>query len=153
MESLTSSADFKELLSLFNAGGVRFIVVGAFALAYHGWPRYTKDIDIWVDPSGANPRLVFEALAKFGAPLEGMTPADFADPDSVFQIGVEPVRIDILNSISGVDFSQAWKRKEQTAYGEIPVWVIGREDYVANKRASGRPSDLRDIAALEEASQ
>lgn len=150
MEFLRSSADFKELLSLFNAEGVRYLIVGAFALAHYGRPRYTKDLDIWVDPEVSNATRTFRALARFGAPLGSVTEKDFSEPDVVFQVGIEPIRIDILTDVSGVSFSDAWERCEQTFYGDVPVMVIGRSDYIANKRASGRPSDLRDVESLLE---
>lgn len=150
MESLRNSADFKELLSYFNEEGVRYLIVGGFALAHFGRPRYTKDLDIWVDPDGDNPERVFRALAAFGAPLEGVSPSDFRDDDTVLQIGVEPVRIDIMSSVSGIDFADCWNRRQSSSYGSVPVSVISRDDYIANKRASGRPSDLRDIESLLE---
>jgi len=152
MESLRSSGDFNDLLSAFNAEKVRYLVIGGFALAAYGRPRYTKDLDLWVDSAGDNPELVFRALARFGAALDGVNSDDFRDPDCVFQIGVEPLRIDILNDISGVRFSDAWPNRHESRYGGTPVFVISRDDLVANKRASGRPRDLRDIAALEEES-
>jgi hypothetical protein len=150
MESLRSSGDFRELLSLFNAEGVRYLIVGGFALAHYGRPRYTKDLDVWIDRLGENPRRVFQALAKFGAPMDGMSDRDFAEPDIVFQIGIEPLRIDLLTDISGVSFSKAWERREESVYGAVPVHIIGKLDYLDNKRASGRPSDLRDVEALLE---
>lgn len=150
MESLRSSGDFRELLSLFNDEGVRYLIVGAFALAHFGRPRYTKDLDIWVDPAGDNPVRVFRALAKFGAPLENVTIEDFGSEDTIFQIGVEPVRVDILPGISGITFENAWPRRIHAQYADLAVNVISREDYVANKRASGRPHDLRDVETLLE---
>ncbi|MGA8533167.1 MAG: nucleotidyltransferase [Candidatus Tumulicola sp.] len=150
MESLRSSGDFKELLSLFNEENVRYLIVGAFALAYFGRPRYTKDLDIWVDPAGDNPTRVFRALAKFAAPLENVSAEDFGDEDTILQIGVEPVRIDVLAGISGVAFDGAWLRRIHAEYAGVSVNVISRDDYVANKRASGRPHDLRDIESLLE---
>jgi hypothetical protein len=150
MESLRSSGDFKELLSLFNEEGVRYLIVGAFALAFFGRPRYTKDLDVWVDPAGDNSARVFRALAKFGAPLDNVSAEDFGDEDTIFRIGVEPVRIDILAGISGVAFDGACLRRTPADYAGIAVGVISRDDYVANKRASGRPHDLRDIESLLE---
>ena len=150
MESLRSSGDFRELLSHFNDENVRYLIVGAFALAHFGRPRYTKDLDIWVDPAGDNPSRVLRALARIGAPLEKMTVGDFSDEDAIFQVGVEPVRIDILPGISGLVFGDAWPRRTQAEYAGVPVNVISRDDYVANKRASGRPHDLRDIETLLE---
>jgi len=150
MESLRSSGDFRELLSLFNAEKVRYLIVGGFALAHYGRPRYTKDLDIWVDRSEENARRVFLALTKFGAPVENLSYRDFIEPEVVFQVGVEPLRIDLLTDITGVQFEGAWSRRESSMYGSVPVQVIGKADYIANKRASGRPSDLRDIEALLE---
>jgi hypothetical protein len=150
MESLRSSGDFRELLSLFNAEAVRYLVVGGFALAHYGRPRYTKDLDIWVDRTEENARKIFRALARFGAPLEKLTYRDFAEPDVVLQIGMEPIRVDLLTDISGIDFANAWDRREISKYGDVPVQVIGRSDYITNKRASGRPGDLRDIESLLE---
>lgn len=148
MESLRSSGDFKELLLLFGEENVKYLIVGGFALAHYGQPRYTKDLDIWIDRSDGNPERVFQALSKFGAPLANVTIEDFADPENIFQIGVEPLRVDILPDISGVDFADAWVRRERSTYGDVPVNVISREDYISNKRASGRPQALRDIESL-----
>lgn len=150
MESLRSSGDFRELLSLFNAEGVRYLIVGGFALAHYGRPRYTKELDVWVDRTKENARKVFRALARFGAPLDNLSHRDFAEPDVVFQLGVEPLRIDVLTDISGVRFAEAWNRRENSTYGDLPVYLIGKSDYITNKRASGRPHDLRDVEALLE---
>jgi len=148
MESLRNSGDFRELLSRLNGEGARYLVVGGFALAHYGRPRYTKDLDVWIDPCGDNPERVFRALATFGAPLEQLSVDDLRDPDVVFQIGVEPIRIDILSSVTGLDFKDAWENREPSSYAEISVFVLGRDDLIANKRASARPSDLRDVGAL-----
>jgi hypothetical protein len=150
MESLRSSDDFRELLSLFNDEGVKYLIIGGFALASYGRPRYTKDLDIWIDAAGDNPWRAFRALARFGAPLENVTPDDLSNPDTILQLGVEPVRVDIMSSISGIEFTAAWQRRISSSYGSIPVFIIARDDYIANKRASGRPGDLRDVEALLE---
>lgn len=150
MESLRSSGDFRELLSLFNAEKVKYLIVGGFALAHYGRPRYTKDLDIWVDRQNDNARRVFRALARFGAPLDKLTERDFEEPDTIFQVGIEPLRIDILTDISGVRFEDAWGRRENSTYGDVAVYLIAKSDYLANKRASGRPSDLRDVETLLE---
>jgi hypothetical protein len=150
MESLRSSGDFRELLSLFNAEDVRYLIVGDFALAHYGRPRYTKDLDIWIDCSEDNAQKLFRALARFGAPLANLTSRDFAEADIVFQIGIEPLRVDILTDISGPQFNDAWSQRENSTYGDVPVYLISKTDYIANKRASGRPSDLRDVEALLE---
>jgi len=150
MESLRSSGDFKELLSSLNAENARYLIIGGFALAHYGRPRYTKDLDLWVDPAGDNADRVFRALMRFGAALDGVSADDFRDPDCIFQIGVEPLRVDVINEISGVTFEQAWQRRVAASYSEVPVFVISVEDLIANKRASGRPGDLRDVEALLE---
>jgi predicted nucleotidyltransferase len=148
MESLRSSDDFRDLLSLFNEEGVRYLIVGGFALAHYGRPRYTKDLDLWIDARDDNPARALRALSRFGAPLEHITVDDLTDPECIFQVGVEPIRVDILSAISGVQFGDAWARREQSSYGTVPVFVIAREDYIANKRAAGRARDLRDVEAL-----
>jgi len=121
MESLRNSADFKELLSLFNEESVRYLIVDGFARAAYGRPRYTKDLDVWIDPAGDNPARVYRALARFGAPL---------------------------GDISGVRFDDAWPRRQAATYGDVPVHLIAQQDYVNNKRAGGRPQDIRDIESL-----
>jgi len=143
-------ADFRDLLTAMNDAGVRFLVVGAHALAAHGVPRVTGDLDLWVEPTAANAGRVWRALAVFGAPLTSLDvdEADFARPDQVIQLGLAPFRIDILTSISGVDFSPAWTgRLGGTLFG-VPVSFLGREAFIQNKRASGRPKDLDDLRSL-----
>lgn len=145
-------ADFRDFLSAFVDGKVRFLVVGANALAAHGVPRVTGDLDVWVEPTGDNAALVWNALAAFGAPLQTLSvrESDFAKPDNVVQLGLPPYRIDIMTSISGVSFREAWDgRFAGTLYG-VPVAFLGRADLVRNKRASGRPKDLQDVRALGE---
>jgi hypothetical protein len=142
--------DFVEMLSALSVAGAEYLVVGAHALAAHGVPRATGDLDIWVRPSAANASRVRHALAHFGASLEDLSATDLASPDLVFQVGLPPARIDILTTISGVEFAAAWGRRVTVAIGELQVPVLGREDFVRNKRAVGRPKDLADIALLEE---
>ena len=144
------SDDFRDLLSAFVEAGVRFLVVGAYALAALGVPRVTGDLDLWVEPTKENARRVWEALAAFGAPLETLSigEADFTHPDRVVQLGLPPYRVDILTSISGVDFSAAWDgRLHGTLYG-ASVAFLGRQCFIQNKRASGRARDLEDIRLL-----
>jgi hypothetical protein len=144
--------DFVEMLSELSAAGVDFIVVGAHALAAHGVPRATGDIDIWIRPTAENADRAFRALVVFGAPLHDLTREDLTKADTVFQIGVPPGRIDILTGISGVTFDDAWSRKLIVALPGVstPVPVLSREDFIANKKASGRPKDLLDLQLLEE---
>ena len=140
--------DFVEMLSALSAAGVRFLVVGAHALAAHGAPRATGDLDIWVEATRENAARVLEALGRFGAPLYDLTVDDLCAEDTVFQIGLPPSRIDILTGISGVDFEGAWSRRLDIPIGDLTVGTLGRADFVSNKRASGRPKDLLDLELL-----
>jgi hypothetical protein len=141
--------DFAEMLSALSEAGAEFLIVGAHALAAHGAPRATGDLDIWIRPTPANARRVMQALAAFGAPLHDLTLDDLTKSDTVFQVGVPPSRIDILSGVSGVQFDDAWPRRVALDVEGAAVSVIGREDFIRNKRATGRPRDLADIAALE----
>jgi hypothetical protein len=141
--------DYSDLLSAFAAAKVRFLLVGAYALSYHGRPRATGDLDVWVEPSPANARRVWAALASFGAPLKSVRVEDFSTAHSVFQIGVAPNRIDVLTSLTGLRFSEAWKNRRRASYGSIPVFVISAQDLLKNKRALGRPRDLADAEELD----
>ncbi len=143
------SPDFKDLLSEFNARGVEYLLVGAYALAAHGHVRATGDLDLWVRPDGANAKRVLDALEAYGAPLEGLTAADLSRPDTVFQIGVAPLRIDILTSIDGVDFAEAWAARSTTSFADQPIAVLSVRHLIRNKRAVGRPQDLADVEWLE----
>ena len=143
------SSEFKDLLSIFNAHGVEYLVVGAHALAAHGRIRATGDLDIWVRADQANARRVMQALAAFGAPLQDLREADLAQPGIVFQIGVAPLRIDILTQIDGVQFEEAWRRRLSSAFAGEPVFVISVAHLIENKRAAGRPQDLADLDWLE----
>lgn len=140
--------DFVEMLSGLSAAGVRFLVVGAHALAVHGVPRATGDLDIWIQPTPENAAKVLQALQAFGAPLFDLTINDLSAADTVFQIGLPPSRIDILSGISGVEFDAAWSRQVEVNIGTLRVGVIGRQDFIANKKASGRPKDILDLALL-----
>jgi len=141
--------DFKDLFVELNAHGVEFLVVGAHALAAHGHVRATKDLDVWVRPDRKNASRIIRALSAFGAPTHTVTEDDFAVPGITFQIGVEPVRIDIITEVDGLTFEPAWQNRVASQYGGAPVFVVSREDFIRNKRAAGRPQDLADIASLE----
>lgn len=141
--------DFVEMLSALCAAGAEFLVVGAHALAAHGAPRATGDLDIWVRATPDNADRVLEALRQFGAPLLDLTKADLVSPDVVFQIGLAPSRIDLLTSITGVEFDRAWPNRIHVTIGELTVPVLGRNDFIANKEATGRPRDLLDVALLQ----
>jgi len=140
--------DFKELLASFNAHGVEYVIIGAHALAFHGVPRYTGDMDIYVREDKENARRIMAALKDFGFGAVDLTEADFLEPDKVIQLGYPPVRIDLLTSISGVPWEEVAANKVAGEYCDIPVAFIGREQLIANKRACGRLKDLADIEAL-----
>lgn len=142
--------DFRDLLALLNEHKVEYLVVGAYALAFHGAPRFTGDIDIFVRPDPENARRVLAALTVFGFSFSNLTVDDFQNPNKVVQLGVPPVRIDLITSISGVSWEQANASKEPGTFGDVPVHYIGRKQYIANKRATGRKKDLSDIEALGE---
>jgi hypothetical protein len=143
--------DFLDLLAAFREAEVRFLVVGAHALALHGRPRATGDLDLLIEPSEENARRVWRALLVFGAPVEatGLTEADLAKPDLIYQIGQPPRRIDLLTEISGVDFTTAWAGRVLSVIGDQEVPFLGREAFVRNKRASGRAKDLADVEGWE----
>ncbi len=141
--------DFKELLAEFNAQTVEYLVVGAHALAAHGHVRATKDLDVWVRPSPENASRVLRALAEFGAPLHDLSEQDLTQAGIVFQIGVAPVRIDVITAIDGVEFEAAWTSRVEVSLGDITVPVLSREHLIANKRAAGRLQDLADVEWLE----
>jgi hypothetical protein len=137
--------DFRDLLSAFLAEGAEFLVVGAHALALHGHIRATKDLDIWVHASEENAPRVYRALASFGAPLSEVDPGEFAAPGLVLQIGVPPVRIDVITSIDGISFPDAWSDRERGFFFGLEVPALSRRALLVNKTASGRPQDLADI--------
>ncbi len=141
--------DFRDILSSFDAAGVEYLVVGAYALAAHGVPRATGDLDLWVNATPENAGRVRGALQRFGAPLEGVTDADLATPDNVLQIGVPPRRVDVLTSIDGVKFTEAWAARVEVVLEGVQVPILSREHLVLNKRAVGRPQDLADLERLE----
>ncbi len=145
-----SSARFKELLKLFNAHKVEYVIVGDYALAFHGSPRYTGDIDVLVKPDEENAQRVLGALEEFGFGSIGIEKSDFMYQNKVVQLGVPPVRIDIITSISGVSLDETFAGALEGKYGDIPVSYIGRDQFIKNKRAIGRQKDLSDLEALGE---
>ena len=142
--------DFKELLALFNAHQVEYIIVGAHALAHHGAPRYTGDLDILVHPEVENANRILKALEEFGFGDLKLTAQDFQAPDKVVQLGVAPVRIDIVTSITGVSWENAAAGKVSGSYGDVAVQYLGKKEFIQNKRAIGRKKDLADLEALDE---
>jgi hypothetical protein len=141
--------DFKELLLAFNAQNVEYLIVGAHALAAHGHVRATKDLDLWVRPDILNARKVIQALSDFGAPLSDLTADDLSRKKTIFQIGLPPVRIDIITNIDGVEFEEAWPDRLEMSFGDVPAFVISRHHLITNKKTSARLQDLADVQQLE----
>ncbi len=146
---MPANPDFRDLFAAFNAARVRYLLVGGYALAFHGKPRFTRDLDVWIEPEADNAERAYGALGVFGAPLTEVTARDLERPGLVFQIGVAPNRIDVLTSIDGVTFGEAWPDRQQTRYSDQQVPVISRKHLIQNKRATGRPQDLLDVVDLE----
>ena len=142
--------DFKELLLVFNAHNVEYLVVGAHALAAYGHVRATKDLDVWIHPTENNARNVLGALGEFGAPLDDLTADDLNRKGTIFQIGLPPLRVDIITAIDGVEFADAWPDRLETLFGGVPVFVISRHHLIANKKTAARMQDLADIQRLED---
>ena len=141
--------DFSDMLSALSAEGVEYLLIGAYAMAVHGVPRATGDIDVWVRPSVENAERALRALARYGAPLGNLQAVDLGSEGMVFQIGIAPNRVDVITSIDGVTFDEAWPRRIFTQVGGQTISVIGRDDLIRNKRATGRPRDRADAEQLE----
>lgn len=148
--------DFKELLSVLNEYRVKYLVIGAYAVAIHAQPRATKDLDILVKADAENAKALFAALAKFGAPLQDMTAAEFAEPGPFFRMGHAPVGVDILTAIPGVEFDAAWPRRIEDVIDQatgLKASFISRDDLIAAKLAGGRAQDLADVEAIRKATE
>jgi hypothetical protein len=146
--------DYKDLLSAFQSHGVKYLVVGGFAVIYHSQPRFTKDMDLFIKADPENAKAAYAALAEFGAPLQGISPEDFTDRNSFFRFGRDPKGFDILPAIPGVDFDAAWERRiesEIDATTGTKANFISAADLIASKLASGRPQDLADADAIRKA--
>lgn len=141
--------DFKEFIELLNSTGVKYVIIGAYATAFHGAPRYTGDIDFLVEPSPANAASVMKVLVQFGLGTLGLKAADLTVPDQVVQLGTPPTRIDILTSISAVEFEEAYRTKVDAKLDGVPVSYIARDLLIRNKKATGRPKDAGDADILE----
>ena len=143
------NADYMDMLKCLNKAGVDYIMVGGWAVNMHGYIRATIDLDIWIMTSRDNADKVYAALKDFGAPLSDVTPEDFATDGTIFQIGVAPCRIDIINKIDGLTYEDASPRAVLKNIDDVPVRILSLEDLIANKRASGRTKDLADAEILE----
>ena len=142
------NSDFSELLRLFNDSGVRYLVVGGYAVIQYAEPRFTKDLDLWVATDPKNAKAVYSALKKFGAPLQELTDKDFAEEGYFYQMGSPPVRVDVIMGLKGMDFELAWKKKVDTGFDDLTVTFISKEDLIESKLASGRPQDMQDAKSL-----
>jgi hypothetical protein len=147
---MEAQSDFSELLALFNAHRVEYLIVGGHALAFHGAPRYTGDLDLLVRPTEENARRILSALSDFGFGDVGLGASDFNKPGAVVQLGVPPVRVDMVTSIDGVDWEAADAGQAAGTFGDVPVRYLGRDEFIANKKACGRTKDLADLEALGE---
>jgi len=148
---MADSPDFKELLRVWNEKQAEYLIVGGYAVMKYTEPRFTKDLDLWIRNSPENAAKVYQALAEFGAPLEkdGLLPKDFTSEDLTYQIGVAPVRIDILTRISGIQFAEAWRNRVAGTFFDIPVHFISLGDLIINKKAAGRWGDLEQLELLQ----
>jgi hypothetical protein len=142
--------DFKELLELLNAHEVEYLIIGGYALALHGYPRFTGDLDIYLGIHRDNAKKVLSVLSEFGFGALNLAEEDFTKSNQIIQLGVPPIRIDFVTSIDGVEWDAAWKNREKGSWADVPVAYLSRKDFIANKRASGRLKDLADIESLGE---
>jgi len=145
------NSDFTDLLKTFNDNNVKYMVIGGYAVIQYAEPRYTKDLDLWISADSTNAVAVYTSLKEFGAPLEGLTKDDFAEEGYFYQMGVPPVRVDILMGIPGVEFEEAWSRRVEVDFDGLSITFISRQDLISAKLASGRPQDMIDADALSEA--
>lgn len=140
--------DFRDLLKLFNDHGVEYLLVGGYAVIYYAEPRFTKDLDLWVNPTPDNAGRVWDALRQFGAPLQDLTVDDLGTPDVVYQIGLAPNRVDLMTSVTGLSFPEAWAGRIGARYADLEIHVVGREQLIRNKKALGRAQDYLDLENL-----
>jgi hypothetical protein len=142
------NSDFSDLLRLFNDNNVKYLVIGGYALIQYTEPRYTKGLDLWISTDLANAEAVYHALSEFGTPLAGLKEDDFSEEGFFYQMGVPPIRVDILMGIPGVAFREAWERRVEVDFNGLSVFFIAKADLLTAKRAAGRPQDLLDAALL-----
>lgn len=148
---MNGNRDFRDILQCLNDAGAKYLIVGAYAVIYHTEPRYTKDLDIWVEPTTENAQKVWNALLKFSAPLQDLTMADLSNPDVVFQMGVEPNRIDLIMDVEGLQFGEAWENRSVRQYEDQTVFVLSHDDITRAKKTTGRDQDLLDVKNLDRA--
>ena len=148
---MADGPDFKELLRLFSEKKVEYLIVGGYAVMKYTEPRFTKDLDLWIRNSRENAEKVYQALAEFGAPLQndGLVPEDFMGDGMTYQIGVAPIRVDVLTHISGIQFPEAWQNRVASTFFGVPTHFIALRDLITNKKAAGRSADLQQLELLE----
>jgi hypothetical protein len=142
------NSDFSDLLKIFNANNVKYLVIGGYAVIQYAEPRFTKDLDLWISTDTSNAAAVYQSLLAFGAPLADLTEADFAEEGYFYQMGVPPVRVDVLMGVPGLNFAEAWERRVVVEFDDLPVPFIAKSDLIINKLASGRSQDLIDADLL-----
>jgi hypothetical protein len=150
---MLTSPDFRELLKIFEKHKIRYLVVGGYAVMKYSEPRFTKDIDVLIATDQDNANAVYSALKEFGAPLENLTSDDFTHKDYFYQMGRPPLRVDIMMSIPGIGFDEAWENREVVELDDLKILFISRSDLIRSKKASGRPQDMIDIDKLKVAEQ
>jgi hypothetical protein len=150
-EKTEMNQDYADLFKILNEHRVRYLVVGAYAVVFYAEPRYTKDLDLWVEPTRENADRVWKALAEFGSPLDGVCLEDFSNPELIYQIGVEPNRIDIMMAVPGLEFEGAWKRRVKSSYGGEEIFILHLNDLIQAKKTTNRDSDKLDLILLEQA--
>jgi hypothetical protein len=141
--------DFKDLLTAFAGAGVRYLVVGGYAVSFHHRPRTTKDLDLWIDASGENRERLVKALATFGVPPGLLAEIRAMGPTEIVYFGKPPLRVDLIASLAGLDFERAFEQRIQTTWEDVPVSIIGKADLIASKRNAGRPQDREDLRGIE----
>ncbi len=141
--------NFKEFIALLNANGVKYLIIGGFAVAFHGYPRYTKDLDFWVWADPENAERLLKTIDEFGLGSIGLQKEDFTNTDNVIQLGYEPNRIDLIVQLAGLDFETCFAQRKEGSFEGVPINFIGYADLIKNKRSTGRPKDRVDAATLE----
>ena len=144
------NSDFSDLLRLLAEHQVRFLVVGGYAVIRYTEPRYTKDLDLWIEPTAENAERCFRALAAFGAPLVGLGPLDFTQQGYIYQMGVPPTRVDVLMSLQSLSFAEAYDRRVAIELDGLTIPILSKDDLIASKLAAGRPQDLLDVESLRD---
>ena len=142
------SSDYRDLFKVLNAHKVRYLIIGAYAVAFYTEPRYTKDLDLWVNNDVKNTQRLYKALIDFGAPLKDVSVENFTDEKMIYQIGVAPIRIDILMGAAGIKFENAWKNRKRTHYGGVPINILGIKELIYSKKKIKREQDVLDVKKL-----